>query len=42
MLVDTFDDHCDTDLHTLQYHLLEHVVDDMRKFVPFFVLGSSS
>lgn len=30
LLVNIFDDHCDSRLYTLKYHLLDHVVEDMR------------
>lgn len=32
LLVETFDEHCDSSLYTIKYHLLDHFLKDLRKF----------
>lgn len=40
-LVERFDDHCESGLYTLKFHLLDHMVEDIRKFGTLSVLDGS-
>lgn len=41
MLVETYDKHCDSDLHTLRYYLSDDMSKDTRPFRRLSVLNSS-
>lgn len=42
LLVDTFSENCDSGLYTLQHHLLDHIMADIRRSRTMLVLDSSS
>lgn len=37
----TLDEHCDSGLYTLEYHLVDYMVEDLREFEKLSVLDSS-
>lgn len=41
MSIETFDEHGDSGLYAVEYHLFDQMVEDIRKFVTVSVLDSS-
>lgn len=41
MLVNTFDDHCNSCLYTPRYHLLDEIVEFVRKYMTPSILDRS-
>lgn len=41
IFIETFDGHCDSDLYSLKYHLLHHVVEGIQRFNILPVLKSN-
>lgn len=40
MLLEMFDKHCNTRLHTLKYHLFDHMLNDTERYGALFIFNS--